>query len=197
MKVKTDADSYNEVKDAILAIPQNQLIKHPIDKRIETVYAWIVQGTDRGTEKITGIGHRTICGWRQTEWWKIAVDWAKQQKQEELDAKFTGIIMTAAGQLQDRLDNGDVKLTRDGEQVRVPMSAHDLAISGIAVPFDKRTQLRGDRASKAGQQNAEALLEKIAERMEAIASGQLTEKQGGSDLEDGEFYTVEGDSDAK
>ena len=86
----------------------------------------------------------TIRMWKQEAWWKPVMTAVRKGKNDELDSKLTDIIMAGTEQLKDRVENGNVKLDRDGELVRVPLSSAELAKDAIGIPFDKRALVRGD-----------------------------------------------------
>lgn len=131
---------------------------------------WAVLGSDSEVAKITNVPREVILRWRQgARWWPETLDKCKIIKNQELEAKFTGIMDHAVEQLGERLVKGDVAFTKQGKKVYKPISGRDLA--GImAIVFDKRALLRGDPTSRSERVNADTKLEKLAKMLKANAS---------------------------
>ena len=55
-------------------------------------------------------------------------------------------------QAQDRVENGDYRVAKDGKLIRVPMGGKELVISGATV-YDKRQLLRNQPTSISGSDN--------------------------------------------
>ena len=113
--------------------------KYGVQERIQVAVAFLVEGNVSRTSKVTAIPETTIRDWRKTAWWEQLCAEVRGEKEEEFQAGFTRIVDSAIGQVEDRLQRGDVRLvkTRDGhEQVRVPVSAKD-AIVIAAIGYDK------------------------------------------------------------
>ena len=102
---------------------------------------FLVTGNLRATATQTGVNERTLSDWVKADWWEPLLQTLHYEKGRELDSKLTQVIDRALDELADRLANGDQKLNRDGELVRVPITAKDAAIVA-AVMFDKRQILR-------------------------------------------------------
>ena len=65
----------------------------------------------------------------------------------------------------DRVRHGDYVLDKENEMRRIPMKSRDLAVAGMAVPFDKRMALRGDGNLKQQTNDVAKQLESVADRL--------------------------------
>ena len=112
-------------------------------QRIDAIFAYFVTGYIREAARLCNISENTMLSWAQSSWWKSAIQKVKELKQEELDVQYTSIIDQTVGEIVDRIQNGDERLNRDGEAVRVKVGAKDLMLVN-AMAFDKRALLRRD-----------------------------------------------------
>jgi hypothetical protein len=145
---------------------------HTPDEAIAAAATWLVTGSSVKTEKLTGIPAPTIRYWYAQPWWKELVKVIRYAKQEELDAKLTGIIMDAAEQIHDRVQNGDVVLNPDTHEMdRIPMKGVDLS-KVLGIHYDKRSMLRAnplDKAQNKQQGSIESTLKRLADQFEAMS----------------------------
>lgn len=111
------------------------------EQRREAAVLLAVHGTAEHVSKLTGIPPSTLRDWTKQDWFKPIVAEVRRQNALEMDAAFTRVLVSASVQIQDRIEHGDVVLTKDGTQVRRPMSGKDLAVvAGIV--HDKRERAR-------------------------------------------------------
>lgn len=138
------------------------------EDRRRAVATWLVTGSDVQTAKHTGIPASTIQCWRaKSEWWVALVGEVQDEHQAELDASYTRIIRRTQEAIEDRLDNGDTVMYRDGETAQKPIAAKDLAVIG-AIQFDKRQLLRSMPTSIERSETSARLAE-LAEQFARIA----------------------------
>jgi len=113
--------------------------KYSNQKRIEAAVHYMVYGSLTKTAKSCGIPLTTLYDWKQSEWWTELSEQVRIEKEAEFQAGFSRVVQAAIGEIEDRLQHGDVKLVKgkDGyEQKRVPISAKDATvIAGIS--YDK------------------------------------------------------------
>jgi len=109
--------------------------------RREAAITYLVTGNLRATAKQTGVNERTLADWVKSDWWDALLQTLHAEKGRELDSKLSQIIDRCLVEVGDRLMNGDCKIGRDGNLVRVPIPAKDAAIIA-AVMFDKRQIIR-------------------------------------------------------
>lgn len=114
------------------------------------------------------IAESTIRWWAaEASWWPDLMKVLRKEKDEELDAMQTDMIHKSAEELQDRLDQGDEVVTKDGDVVRKAVGARDLAIIHGTL-YDKRALKRGDPTSKVERSDSEALAQ-LAEQFSNFA----------------------------
>lgn len=111
-------------------------------QRIDALFAYLVEGSVRAAARLCGTSEGTMLGWAQTSWWKGALAKIRDIKQDELDSQYTKIIDRTINEISDRIDNGDERLDKNGQHVRVKISGKDLMLIG-AMAFDKRALIRG------------------------------------------------------
>lgn len=111
-----------------------------IDRR-EAAVTYLITGNLRATAKQTGVNERTLADWVRSDWWDDLLQTLHAEKGIELDCKLSQIIDRCLDEVGDRLVNGDHKIGKDGNLVRVPIPAKDAAIIA-AVMFDKRQIIR-------------------------------------------------------
>ena len=117
--------------------------------------------------KITNISEKTLSRWKQEPWFHEIVDRVKQEQNEVLDAKFSKVLDKAAEEMQDRVENGDWILTKDGATVRVPVKARDLAVVTSSL-FDRRQLLRGESTTISSNVSTEDKLKKLWDKFETF-----------------------------
>lgn len=111
--------------------------KYTDEDRCRAVVEFYVSGNMTEVAKRTGIPRTTIIGWKESNWWVDLFDKVRHEKDEEFDAKTTKLINSALEEAQDRVENGDYRVGKDGNLIRVPMSGRDLT-TNAAIFFDKR-----------------------------------------------------------
>ena len=131
--------------------------------RAATVYA--VTGSAVQTSEITGIPAGTIRQWKTHDWWPQIIDRIRQEKDDELDVKFTEIVDKTINQINDRIEKGDfVYNVKTGEIVRKPMGGKELGVV-TSIFVDKRELLRGKRKIHTDQQSIKDKLDSIAKML--------------------------------
>jgi hypothetical protein len=113
--------------------------KYGIQERIQVAVAYLIHGNVSRTSEATGIPKTTIRDWRNSVWWGPLSDEVRAEKEHEFQAGFSRIVESAIGQIEDRLQHGDVRLVKAGnghEPRRVPVSAKD-ATMVAAISYDK------------------------------------------------------------
>ena len=137
------------------------------DEKREAVALYVIWGTQSKVAELTGIPQRTISDWIKSDWWAEYRAQLVRAAGDEAGASFRRILKKAAGEIEDRLVNGDVILDRKGREKRKPISAKDLTVI-MAIATDKDRILRGEPTSISAK--ATDLKGKAAE-FEAIAQG--------------------------
>jgi len=129
-----------------------------------------IRAAQRCREAGMDIAASTIRKWKnKSTWWKPVLHEVRKAKQEELDGKLTNIIMQGADELEDRIQNGNVKLnSRTGELQRIPMTSGELSKDAIGIPYDKRALMRGDPTSRTEKIDPKTMLEDLAKQFVKI-----------------------------
>jgi len=142
-------------------------------KKMQAASLYAVTGDLSKTAEITQIPRWTLSKWRKQGWFHDLLREVWDENNEKVDALFTDIIQKSLVQIQDRLEHGDVKVTKNGQVVRVPVSAKDLSLVS-AINVDKRQLLRGlptSRSESVGAITDRSIgrLEQLAETFENLA----------------------------
>lgn len=142
--------------------------KYTAEEKISAATAMMITGNSQKSSKITGIPASTIRWWaNESSWWPSLMKKVRKDKNEELDAVQTDILHKTLGKLQDRVENGDAVITKDGDVAYKEVSARDLAtVHGII--FDKRALNRGDPTSKSERSDTDAI-QQMARQFEKFA----------------------------
>lgn len=146
---------------------------YPEQKKVEAASMYAVLGSMPKVAELTGLPEATIRSWRRQEWFQLILKEVWSENNELLNTKLTKSIQKAQDLLDDRLENGDTKVLKDGTLVRVPISGKDLSLI-TAINFDKRQILRGEPTSRSEQVSSGdkqlTRLEQLAETFETLAS---------------------------
>lgn|SRR4030066_34144 len=141
------------------------------DSRIQAAIAWLITGDVDNASQLCNVPSRTIRDWMTKEWWEDILSEAQGIKQKELDAVYTALIHKTTTALRDRIENGNVIVTKAGAFSRVPVPAKDLAVI-TAIISDKRALLRGLPTSRTEKITIEEKLEKLGQKLEDINQNQ-------------------------
>lgn len=171
-------DSFEELQANInlnLDLSELKCDKWLPEDRIKACLYHIILGSSIKASKYCGIPAVTIRYWTRQQWWQEASRQIRKTQNELLDIKLTTIINKTSDQLLDRIENGEYKLAPNGEIIKIPMHSRDLAVAGMAVPFDKRALIRGDPTSRIERTGVDETLKKLKDHFE-----QLVKPQGNS-----------------
>jgi len=145
--LKIDEGLYEEIRGG----PQS---KWPPEAKIMACTFYSIRGSYNRVEKDMAateyqVPRDTIAAWcNKSSWWKPLTTQIRKANDEELDAKMTGIIHKSADQLNDRVENGNLKPTgkkdENGNPIfeRHPLTSAELARDGIGIMYDKRALSR-------------------------------------------------------
>lgn len=161
-------------------------------KRIEALTLLAATGVFTEVEKLSGVPATTVRAWLKEQWARDLLDEIRNENDQAIDSKFTNIMHSALGQLEDRLQNGDVVLLKDGSQVRKPIGARDLAIV-TAINVDKRQLLRGKPTSRSENVNETSRLKKLEEMFLRLAKPVMRKPE---EIQDVEFSEVKDNDSA-
>lgn len=110
---------------------------HSNEDKSRGVAAYVATGSFTKAATLTGIAETTLRYWAKQDWFAEEAKRVDRQDTEELKAVFTRISKRASSELEDRLENGDEVITKDGEILKKKIPGKELAIIA-AVAADKR-----------------------------------------------------------
>lgn len=131
------------------------------EDKSRAVAAYVATGSFTKSAAITGIPENSIRNWAKQDWFGEEARRVDQTDSDELKSTFTRIAKKASLELEDRLENGDEFLDRNGEIQRKKVGGKDLAIIA-AVATDKRKQQLETPQTVAIQSSQEKLISLMA-----------------------------------
>jgi len=134
------------------------------------VAAYIVHGSARKASKYMGgrVKAATIYKWRhEARWWPEVEQAVKKAQGFHLDHLATTVIHEAGEAQLDRIRNGDEKLDKNGEIVRVGVSGRDLAQIQTQA-FNMRALQRGDPTSRSEKVTQDDRLKQLEEKFRSF-----------------------------
>ncbi len=147
-------------------IPKQPGSHYTNEQRRAVIADYFVTGNITKTADMNNMPRRTVGTWIKSEWGVELLAEVRHEKGEELDANFTKLIDCAFEEAQDRIENGDYRVTKDGKLIRVPMGGKELVISGATV-YDKRQLHRNHptaiSSSQASNDAIKAIMDKCFE----------------------------------
>lgn len=165
----------------IIEISENDQIMNLIEentyrsgryKKPETILkclAMIASGTKKKVAcRTTGLPYQTYVKWIHKEWYRQCMELIKVEFDNQLDASLTSTTHKAISELDDRMENGDVVLDKEGKEMRKKMSGRDLGVT-FATIFDRRQLLRNKPTSVSESKSTKEVLDGIAGRFEEMA----------------------------
>lgn len=139
------------------------------DDRRRAISEYAVIGHIPTVSKNINIPESTLKDWRKKDWWEASLIELRHETKDIIDAKLTGLIVSGFKAMQDRIDNGDTYITKDGKQALVPVKLRDIAVaSGVA--FDKLRLLRNEPTSIKAE-SADSRLNQLAEKVRILQAG--------------------------
>ncbi len=168
-----------KARSKYMVIPKQPGSQYTNEQRFNVIADLFVIGSITKTAEMHNMPKQTVHNWAKSEWGVELLGQIGTEKGEELDANFTKLIDAAFEQAQDRIENGDFRVTKDGKLIRVPMGGKELVISGATV-YDKRQLHRNQPTSISDSKDSRALAEvckELSRTMRKELSRQRTEKQ--------------------
>lgn len=124
------------------------------EERREIVRQLLLLGTMGRVSEALGVPESTIKSWKfsQREWWDRTINELVTEMEGDYRPNWVRVMGKAVEAIEDRLVNGETKLTKDGP-IRIPVSAKDVAvIAGIAADklkqFGLTTPAKGESAEE-------------------------------------------------
>jgi len=154
------------------------------EQRLAAIVAWLTTQSDYEASRMTGIPASTIKTWRNYAiWWRDQLNMIKADRQEELDARLSQLINKTTREIEDRLDNGEEVIYKDGQVQRKKVGARDLAIIAGTL-YDKRALIRGDATSISSTNGTNDAMKTLEKRFEDMAKQLQAKTIDGEVVED-------------
>jgi len=166
------AMSERKARCKYMQIPTQPGSQYTNDQRIAVISDYVVLGNQTKVSELHSIPLTTVHEWIKSEWGVELTEEIRSEKGPELDANFTKLIDSAFEQAQDRVENGDYRVTKDGKLIRVPMGGKELVISGATV-YDKQRLHRNQPTAISGKSES---MNSLAQEFRKL-SQQWEEKQ--------------------
>src|SRR3990167_9191815 len=144
---------------------------YPDEKRLEVVSLYACIGDPVRISDLTGVPCSTIRTWRRESWFREVLEEIREENNEKLDALFSEIVDKSQKLIQDRLENGDSVVTKNGEIVQKPIGIRDLTYVSSQT-IDKRQLIRNKPTSISEKQTTPIItrLEQLAETFKSLAN---------------------------
>jgi len=136
------------------------------EDRDNAVSLYLQTGSMYQVHQLTGIPKTTLHQWKHSDWWPEVVRAFREEKNAVQEANMTVVLDKTLHKINERLDQGDPVLTKEGDIVHVPLKTRDLAYVA-QVLFDRRQLLRG--ANVASEENEKRDMAEIMKAFSKIA----------------------------
>jgi hypothetical protein len=157
----------------------------PEEKRIEVVTLYAVTGDMKKSAELAGVPYHFCQQWKKTPWFKDMLEEVRDENDALTDAKYNEIVVKTLDQIVDRLENGEVKMTKMGDLVRVPVALRD-AVSAHTNIIEKRELLRGKPTSRSVSTSSDDKLAKLGELFKELAG----KKRPVQEITDAEYTEI-------
>jgi hypothetical protein len=173
-KVSTDKRHHRMVEKNKRGGGNRKTKWHSEEDRIRVASVYAVTGSAKTTSEITGIPQGTIRQWKTQPWWPEIISRVRQEHDDEIDVKITKIIDKTLNQVQDRLENGDMYVLRDGTMVNKPMGGKEIAVVA-SIMFDKRDMIRRKEKGHIAEQSTKQVLTELLNEFRRFTSQKTVE----------------------
>lgn len=159
----------------------------PVAKQFEAATLYAATGNYELTSEKTGVPAKHLRKWSLEPWFREILVQFRQENLTKLESNFTRVIDKAMVEIEERLEKGDVVLTKGGQLVRKPVAIRDLAIVQ-AINIDKRQLIRGEPTSRSETTKGDSakLLEDLAEKFTSIVN-----KKRPPELIEGQYQEIQ------
>lgn len=110
-----------------------EVTKYTESEKYRAVTTYIMLGTLTETSKQCGIPYETLKSWKTQAWWPRMLAQIRGEENAKISARYRNIVLKTQEKLLERVEHGDVVLSKDGSEQVLPIRGRDLAvIAGIA-----------------------------------------------------------------
>lgn len=115
--------------------------KHWTDRdKLKVIAAYAVTNNASRCEELTGVPANTINYWKTLPWWFEEMEKLRKADDANMVSGYTKIIKQTIAKLEERIEQGDVVVLKDGSSVLKPVAAKDLSTIA-ANATDKRHKI--------------------------------------------------------
>lgn len=168
-----------------MSVPQPQNSTHPESVKDDVVLQYYKLGTLKAAAEAVGVNYQTVKAWVKHDWWQDKLNKVKTEADKQFDRKLSKIIDLASDAIEDRIQNGDVRVLKDGTEVRVPANLIQLGTI-LGISFDKRAAIRKTPVT---DQSPTDILAQLAQRLEKLVDSKAPPV---IEAEDVKFQDVQG-----
>lgn len=147
-----------------MSVPQPQNSIYPESVKDDVVLQYYKLGTLKAAAEAVGVNYQTVKAWVKHDWWQDKLNKVKTEADKQFDRKLSKIIDMASDAIEDRIQNGDVRVLKDGKEVRVPANLIQLGTI-LGISFDKRAAIRKTPVT---DQSPTDILAQLAHRLEKL-----------------------------
>lgn len=142
-----------------------------VKEQAAVIYA--ASGTMSKVSEILDVPITIIKHWMQESWWQEIVDQVHQEENDKITAKKTELINKTLNQIEDRINNGDTVVTKQG-LLKLPPKLRDLAHAENLL-IEKRQLLRGEATKRVETLSPDKYLIDLAAQFKKFAQSKQIE----------------------
>lgn len=179
---KQERDERKEAKDLAKSVyydhPEMHTGHASKEQKVTAAVAYLMGHSFPTAARIAGVSKPTIYDWKyRSSWWNELLNHLKMHHDADMEARTSGIISKALEAVEDRIDNGDEVLTKDGEVKRKAVGGRDMAII-VGTLYDKRQLMRNQPTNISASSTDQDRLERLKEQYEQLAEKKVNSLEG-------------------
>lgn len=136
-----------------------------MESKQEFCMAYFLDGNFSETCRTFGVSRDTANDWKKQTWFQETMVRLKAEADAATDRKLSRLIEMGFREMEDRIENGEERVTKTGEVVRVKTNLTSLTIA-TGTMFDKRALLR---KTPVEDSTADDILVRLAEKLRDFA----------------------------
>lgn len=145
------------------------------ERKVEACTFYAVYGDLDEVSRLTDIPIQQLRLWKQEPWWIEIIKQVYVEQNENLSSRISTTLDKALIQLNDRLENGDVFITKDGNEKRKPVDAKVLTNMFDSL-VHRRQVVRGEPTSISANIGIEDRLDNLAKAFTRFAAAKEVEQ---------------------
>lgn len=140
--------------------------------KFKVLTTYVMLGSLVETAKACDISVDTLKSWKKQAWWNRMLAQVRGEENAKISARYRNIILKTQEKLIDRIEKGDIQVTKDGQEIAIPIRAKDLAvIAGIATQQVERLD------TEKQMEDTLTVQERLTKIAEDLVKMQLKKKQ--------------------